>query len=534
MTCRPVFALVREHAAPLRSATVEAITWVPAEQIETAARVLWENRPVSYFAWAGVEQHTNTTQCARALSLLYALTGSFGARGGNLQFDVVPSAPVTGAELLSPEQRARTLGLRDRPLGPARLEYATSDELYRAILDDDPYPVRGLAVFGANLLLSHSDSLRGREALRALDFFVHVDLFMTPTGECADVVLPASTPFEREALKIGFESSADAQSFVQLRQPVVPPQGESRGDTEIVFDLACRLGLGEHFWDGDIEAGYRYQLGPSGITLEELRAHPEGIRVPLETHDRAFAEEVDGRFKGFATPTGLAELYSERFLDHGYPPLPEFEEPLVSQQSRPDLADRFPLVLTCTHNPHFCESQHRGIARLRKLSRDPEVELHPSGGGRPRDRRGRLGGDRNPERVGARSRPVQCIAGCAGGGGPAWMVARVRGDRCAELRSVQLSWRESESDREQRGGRSGERVGAASVVCVRDTGSGVLSPETIFAVSSQQSAGSRQIGGWRREGTEALRYDRVMREASGFFCSVRYAKIYVEFLSIFA
>ena len=192
------------------------------------------------------------------------------------------------------------------------------------------------------------------------------------------MVLPASTPFEREALKIGFESSAEAQSFVQLRQPSCRRSGESRADTEIVFDLACRLGLGEHFWDGDIEAGYRYQLGPSGLSLEELRAHPEGIRVPLETHDRAFAEEVDGRFKGFATPTGLAELYAERFLDHGYPPLPEFEEPLVSQQSRPDLADRFPLVLTCTHNPHFCESQHRGIARLRKLSRDPEVELHPA------------------------------------------------------------------------------------------------------------------------------------------------------------
>jgi anaerobic selenocysteine-containing dehydrogenase len=377
-TCRPVFALLREMASRYDPATVESLTWVPAEQIDAAARMLWETRPVSYFAWAGVEQHTNTTQCARALSLLYALTGSFGGRGGNLQFSAVPSAPVTGAELLSSEQRARTLGLRERPLGPATAGYVTSEELYRAVLEGEPYPVRGLIGFGANLLMSHSDTLRGREALRALDFFAHIDLFMTPTAELADVVLPASSPFERAALKIGFESSAEAQSFVQLRQPIVPPDGESRGDTEIVFDLACRLGLGEHFWDGDIEAGYRYQLGPSGITLDDLEAHPEGIRVPLETRYRPFADEDDGRIKGFNTPSGLAELYSERFLEHGYPPLPEFEEPLVSQRSRPDLAERFPLVLTCTHNPHFCESQHRGIARLRKLSRDPEVELHPA------------------------------------------------------------------------------------------------------------------------------------------------------------
>jgi anaerobic selenocysteine-containing dehydrogenase len=378
VVCRPVFGLVREMLSSYDPVTVEAVTWVPAEQIVATAQMLWEARPVSYFAWAGVEQHTNTTQCARALSLLYALTGSFGGRGGNLPFTPVPSASVGGDELLAPEQHTRTLGLQERPLGPAKVGYVSSEDLYRAVLEDEPYPVRGLLAFGTNLLLSHSDTLRGREALRALDFFAHVDLFMTPTAELADVVLPASTPFEREALKIGFESSAEAQSFVQLRRAIVPPEGESRADTEIVFELACRMGLGGYFWDGDIEAAYRYQLGPSGISMEELRAHPEGIRVSLETHYRAFEDEIDGGVRGFATPTGLAELYSESFLEHGYSPLPEFEEPLVSQQSRPDLATRFPLVLTCTHNPHFCESQHRGIARLRKLSRDPEVELHPA------------------------------------------------------------------------------------------------------------------------------------------------------------
>jgi len=268
--------------------------------------------------------------------------------------------------------------LRDRPLGPARAGYVASDELYRAILDEDPYPVRGLVGFGSNLLLARADTLWGRAALQALDFYVHADLFMSPTAELADVVLPVSTPFEREALKIGFDISTEAQSLVQLRQPVVAPIGESRADTDIVFDLACRLGLGEHFWEGDVDAGYRHQLGPSGITLEELRAHPEGVRVPLETRYRAFADERNGRLEGFATPTGKAELYSEQFLAQGFSPLPAYEEPLVSLRSRPDLAEAYPLVLTCAHTTHFCETQHRGIASLRKLARDPEVELHPT------------------------------------------------------------------------------------------------------------------------------------------------------------
>ncbi len=381
IACRPAFALARELCGTYSPAIVEALTWVPAEQIELAARLLWDARPVSYFAWAGVEQHTNTTQFARALGLLYALTGSFGSRGGNVQFAAPPSASVTGDALMSPEQRSRTLGLQERPLGPARAGYVTSEEVYRAILESEPYPVRGLVGFGSNLLLAHADSLRGRTALQALDFYVHADLFMNPTAELADIVLPVATPFEREALKIGFDISTEAQSLVQLRHAVVPPIGESRADTDIVFDLASRLGLGEHFWDGDIDAGYRHQLGPTGISLEELRVHPAGVRLPLETRYRAFEMEQDGAFKGFATPTGKAEIYSERFLEHGYSALPTYEEPLLSALSRPDLAAAFPLVLTCAHNTHFCETQHRGIARLRKLSRDPEVELHSTTAG---------------------------------------------------------------------------------------------------------------------------------------------------------
>jgi hypothetical protein len=50
--------------------------------------------------------------------------------------------------------------------------------------------------------------VRGRGALRGLDFFVQADLFMTPTAELADIVLPVATPFESEALKIGFDGVA--------------------------------------------------------------------------------------------------------------------------------------------------------------------------------------------------------------------------------------------------------------------------------------------------------------------------------------
>jgi anaerobic selenocysteine-containing dehydrogenase len=376
--CRSAFELCAELCRRYPAEAVEAICGVGRDQIENAARLLWESRPVSHFAWSGVEQQSNATQIFRAISVLYALTGSFDASGGNVLFPSVPAANIAGDELLSAEQAARALGLPERPLGPSRWGWVTTDEVYRGVLEQRPYAVRGLVGFGANLLLAHSDVLRGRQALAALDFYVHADLFMNPTAELADVVLPVSTPFEREGLKIGFDVSPAAQSLVQLRRPVIEPRGEARADTEIVFDLACRLGLGDRFWEGDIDAAYRHQLAPSGVTLEALRENPGGVRVPLRTRYRKYAEQKDGVPNGFATPTGKIELYSETFLAHGYPPLPEHEEPLVGPLSRPDLAERFPLILTCAKSTQFCESQHRGLPSLRRRVPDPEVELHPA------------------------------------------------------------------------------------------------------------------------------------------------------------
>ena len=145
-----------------------------------------------------------------------------------------------------------------------------------------------------------------------------------------------------------------------------------------MFDLACRLGLGTHFWDGDVEAAYRYQLGPSGVSLDALREHPGGVRVPLQTRYRKFAEQTDGIPTGFATPTRKIELYSETLVEHGYPPLPEYEESLIGPRSRPKLAERYPLILTCAKHTLFCESQHRALPSLRRRALEPQVELHPA------------------------------------------------------------------------------------------------------------------------------------------------------------
>jgi anaerobic selenocysteine-containing dehydrogenase len=376
--CRPVFDHYAHLCRKYSPEVVEATCWIPKAQLEETARLIWQARPVSYYAWSGHEQHANATETARAMALLYALTGSFDAPGGNVLLPAVPSTPINGDDLPAAKRMAPAIGVAERPLGPARWNSVSTLDFYRAVLEGIPYPVRGLIGFGSNLLLAQADPVRGRAALSALDFYAHADLFMTPTAALADIVLPIASCFEREALKVGFEISAEAQSLVQLRQAIVPPPGEARSDTDFIFHLAGRLGLGEQFWNGDIDAAYRDQLARSGVTLEQLRAEPGGIRLSLSSRHAKHADiDAHGNTKGFPTPSRKIELWSEVFLDHGYAALPEFVEPQIGPVARPELAARFPLVLTCAKPTLFCQSQHRALPSLRKRAQHPEVELHP-------------------------------------------------------------------------------------------------------------------------------------------------------------
>lgn len=378
ISCRPVFDRYAALCKRYSPEVIEATSWIPREQLEAAARMIWHARPVSYYAWSGHEHHANTTETARAMAMLYALTGSFDAAGGNVLLPAVPAQSVTGEDLPAATRLAPAIGFEARPLGPARWNNVSTHDFYRAVLEGMPYPVRALIGFGANLLLAQADPVRGRAALSALDFYAHADLFMTPTAALADIVLPVASCFEREALKIGFEISAEAQSHVQFRQAIVAPPGLARPDTDFIFDLARRLGLGAHFWDGDIDAAYRQQLAPSAISLEQLRAEPAGLRKPLTTgHVKHAALDSKQNPRGFPTPSRKVEFWSETFLDHGYPALPDFVEPPIGPLARPDLAERFPLILTCAKPSLFCQSQHRALPGLRKRALHPEIELHP-------------------------------------------------------------------------------------------------------------------------------------------------------------
>jgi anaerobic selenocysteine-containing dehydrogenase len=87
--------------------------------------------------------------------------------------------------------------------------------------------------------------------------------------------------------------------------------------------------------------------------------------VPLKTSYKKY------RDVGFSTPSGKLEIFSSVLPAIGESPLPEFRAPFAE-------ANGFPLTLTSAKSPLYCHSQHRNLARLRRLEPDPVAELSPA------------------------------------------------------------------------------------------------------------------------------------------------------------
>ncbi len=360
--CATAFELLRQEVAAYTPEHVARLTGLTVPALDRFYR-LFENAPrLAYHSWTGVGQHTNATQTDRAIGVLYALTGAEDRVGGNIWTVPPPTQAVNDYALLPPGQRAKALGLAELPLGPPSRGWVTARDFCRAVTRGEPYRVRALMSFGTNFVVSQGDSARNLAALQALDFHVHVDMFLNPTAANADIILPANMPWERDALKIGFEITQAAVELIQFRPRMVDPVGDCRADYDIAFDLACRLGHADAFFGGSIEAGWNHQLEPVGLSLDDLRAAPAGISVPQPCPERKFTAT------GFATPTGRVELYSEQLLQHGQPPLPAYVEPDGWESGRP-------LRLVTAKSGWFVHSSHRHVASLRRRSPDPLVEI---------------------------------------------------------------------------------------------------------------------------------------------------------------
>jgi anaerobic selenocysteine-containing dehydrogenase len=362
------FEALAEHVRKFTPEWAEPITWVPAKDIRAAASLFARTRP-AMLEWGCAIEHTpKCIQTVRAVSMLPALTGNIDVPGGWVfgmhGLGRFPSL----IENLTPEANAKRLGADRFKLlcgEGADLPAAHIPSLLRAMREGKPYPVKAFLIFGNNTLVTYANSLQAREALMSLDFIVCADLFMTPTAELADIVLPAAAWPELDQLA-GLPTIA---ANVVLAQQKAVQIGECRSDEEIFVELACRMKLGLCTEPVKDVLDAQLRAGGLKITFDELKQRGF-IKVPFK-----YRKYETG---GFNTPTRKIELYSTRFEQMGYDPLPSYREPPESPLATPEVAKDYPLVLTTgARISHFFNSEHRQIEVLRKAHRYPIVEIHP-------------------------------------------------------------------------------------------------------------------------------------------------------------
>ncbi|MFN0197300.1 MAG: molybdopterin-dependent oxidoreductase, partial [Planctomycetaceae bacterium] len=222
-----------------------AICGISAQSITEIAHTIGRAKSMLIFWGMGISQHTTGTDNARCLISLCMLTGNVGRPGTGLH-------PLRGQNNV---QGASDSGLIPmvypdyQPVGKEE-NRRKFEQAWNVELDRQPgltvveimkgalqKTIRGMYILGENPFISDPNINKVRKALSSLDFLAVQDIFLTETAEFADVILPASTFFE----KTGTYTNTDRR--VQLGHKVMTGPGESREDWQIICDIARRMGL---------------------------------------------------------------------------------------------------------------------------------------------------------------------------------------------------------------------------------------------------------------------------------------------------
>jgi len=367
------FDELAEYVRPMTPEKVQAITGVPAETLRELARAIASAKGCSILTYTGLEYSNSGLQAIRAVWTLQAVAGHLDVPGGKLF--KMRGRPRTGRILTEPPAGGReAIGAKEYPLYHAVRRELHGGLIPRAVLEGTPYPLRHLIVSGASLITAWPDPALWRRALAGLDFLVAINRFPTADMAYADLVLPATTMFE-------IESYVAHDGYLQLRRRLIPPVGEARSDYLIFAELAQRLGYGER-WPQTEEDLIRRMLDGTGVTLEDLRARPEGIalREPAMRYRKYATGELraDGR-PGFETPTAKFEIASEWLRQHGYEAIPAYTEPKEGPLASPEIARRYPLVFNSgARTQSAFRSQHFNVPSLAAQQPRPLVHLHPA------------------------------------------------------------------------------------------------------------------------------------------------------------
>ncbi len=309
------------------------ICGIEPERIRELARTIGKANAMIVFWGMGISQHVHGTDNARSVISLCLMTGNVGRPGTGLH-------PLRGQNNVQGASDAGLIPMVfpdyapvDDPAARDRFQKAWGVEL-------DPNPgltvveiahaaadgkLKGMYIMGENPFISDPNVAHVRDAFLGLDFLVVQDIFLTETAEAADVILPASSYFEKN----GTYTNTDRR--VQLGNSVLEPPGEARVDWKILCDVMTRMGYPQEYASASDVFDEFVSLNDSYANLEHKWLGGPGKLWPCDDPENSDGEVVLFG-DGFPTPSGRGTFSPAETI----PPaeLPSEEYPFVLNTGR--------------------------------------------------------------------------------------------------------------------------------------------------------------------------------------------------------
>ena len=235
----------KNHVVDLDIDELALLTGVDKQLAREAAIAYAKADKAMEFHGLGVTEHFQGSKTVMLLSNIAMMTGNVGKKGVGLNplrgQNNVQGAADMGVQ---PHQGAGYLDINDPKIqeyyadkyGVAKMpekEGLKIPKMLDAALDGK---IKALYIRGEDTIMTDPNSNHSIKAFENLDLIIVQELFMTATSEMADVVLPASSYFEKNG------TFTNGERRVQRVNKVIEPIGNTKPDGQIIIDMMYKLG----------------------------------------------------------------------------------------------------------------------------------------------------------------------------------------------------------------------------------------------------------------------------------------------------
>ncbi len=202
------------------------------------------------------------------------------------------------------------------------------------------------------------------EAWKQLDTFIVHDFQWTATARHADIVLPATTSYERDDISVIGDY---AMSHILAMKKVIDPVFEAKSDYDIFTAIAQKMGQGYTYPEGkrpiDWIRGFydaaKIESRARGMEMPVFEAFwesNEALAFPLPEANKNYVRYADYRkdplLNALGTATGKIEVYSHDIAKMKYdncPPHPTWMEPVERLDGPSAASKKYPFHVAAIH-----------------------------------------------------------------------------------------------------------------------------------------------------------------------------------------